>query len=142
MSSHDPRVIFYRGPGRWYQRTYGVKLDGAIVARLRRGETRSVPIQPGYHVAQAYLPNAAAGSRKLEFEALPGAAIRIRVDYAGHFLVGLWRAFTFTRWLRLVVESEGVEHHTQPGAFATAARRRRSPSRRGNRSANGPVRPF
>jgi hypothetical protein len=50
------------------------------------------------------------------------------VDYAGRFLVGLWRAFTFTRWLRLVVESEGVEHDTQPGAFA---RRRRSKTHAG-----------
>ncbi|GIH11916.1 hypothetical protein [Rugosimonospora africana] len=146
MSVHHTRAIFYRGEGRSYQRTYGVRLDGEVVALLERNETRSVPISPGYHVAQAFVKGGRGtlvGSRRLEFQAPEGSGVRIRVEYAGSFLIGLWRAFTTNRWLRLVVETEGVDHHEQPGAIAAAVLRRRARSgQRRERRQEGPIRPF
>lgn len=140
---HDiTRVIFYRDAGRWYQRTYGIRLDGVLVAYLDRNETRSIPIPPGYHVAHAHVKGAEAGSRKLEFMAPEGAGVRIRVEYAGRFLIGQWRGFTTTRFLRLVVETEGIEHHEQPGAITRALGRRRAGSGRKREKRSGPIRPF
>ncbi|GAA5200777.1 hypothetical protein GCM10023322_79380 [Rugosimonospora acidiphila] len=96
-------VVFYRRRGRWYQqRAYFIKLDGVPTVKVRRGQGVSVLVRPGVHTARAGV--AATLSRPVEFEAQPDSQVRIRVEYASRFLLGLWRGFTITRWLRLVVE--------------------------------------
>lgn len=100
---HEAWVVFYRRRDRWYQqRSYWIQRDGVPAVRVRRGQEVSVLIRPGPHVAQARV--AATGSRPVEFDARPSSQVRVRVEYAGRFLLGLWRGLTFTGWLRLVVE--------------------------------------
>jgi hypothetical protein len=71
---------------------------------VRRGQGISVPVSPGVHTARAGV--AATGSRPVEFDAQPDSPVRIRVEYAGRVLLGVWRGFTTTHWLRLVVEHQ------------------------------------
>jgi hypothetical protein len=76
-----------------------------MFVKVRRRQEVSVPVRPGDHTARARV--AGTGSGPVEFEVRPGSQVRVRVEYAGRFLVGLWRGFTLTHWLRLVVESQG-----------------------------------
>lgn len=106
-------VVFYRRRGHWYQqRAYQIKIDGVPVVKVRRGQGITVPVSPGVHTARADV--AATGSRAVEFEAQPDSPVRIRAEYAGRFLLGLWRAFTFVHWLRLVVEPQAQLPEREP----------------------------
>jgi hypothetical protein len=109
-----PRLIFYRSPGRWYQqRPYAVvsgrrAVDRQLLGWLRRDGELVVTLPPGQYDLRAVV--AGTGSRWVTVDLAADAPdIRIGVRYAGRvpLLGATWRAFTFTRWLDLVVDPPG-----------------------------------
>ena len=94
-------LIISRPSGTWRDklRAYQLTVDGAQAGRIRSGETLDLPISPGRHWAEARIDW--SGSRRLEFEAAAGAAVRLKVEPNGNLLNATWQIFTRRAWLRL-----------------------------------------
>jgi len=105
VSAETGTLILRRPRNAWRDRmrAYQIRIDGSTRLTVRRGEERTVDLQPGLHRVRAKIDW--SGSPEVEVVIDAGLSTTCLVEPAGSLPSVVWRAFTRTRYLKLTTST-------------------------------------